>query len=320
MKRVPLLALLLGTALMPIAPLGAQEIKLPEYTVEQRWQRLASLMVGWEAAMVAFGEAKGMSAEEVGTWVGEFFSTSWLSGAEASQLLVGMNRNFMSMPDATVEIVATTPTTVTARLNRPAEERLGPGRRTMGVPGDDIQTMLSAVDDAIAAWVGVRLSRQVQGDHDVLTLETEYGPIQASDDLRWARGSYLSWLTFLQLMSLRMQDGMTAAEIGAADAELYAPTWTADTPWRFFRGIVWNQMSDPNTDCEVLSASPDEVRARCRQHYRDLVERNASRFNVTPEDIFESGRAFAMGVADYLELAWTETLEDGYRMITVTRR
>ena len=45
---------------------------------------------------------------------------------------------------------------------------------------------------------------------------------------------------------------MSAQEMGAADAELYAPTWNADTPWRFFRGMVWNQMSDPDTDCEVF--------------------------------------------------------------------
>jgi hypothetical protein len=320
MNRTCLAAALSALMLTAASPLTAQNLELPQYTAEQRWQRLGYEMAGWQAAMVALGESQGMTAEEVGAWVGDFFSSSWLSGAEASQLTVGMNRNFMAMPDATVEVLETTPTSVKARFNHPIDPYLGPGGRILGVDGDDIATMLRAVDDAIAEWVGVDLDRQMEEGHDVLTLATRYGPIQASNDLRWERSAYLSWLTSLQLMSLRMKGGMSARELGAADAELYASTWTADTPWKLFRGMVWNQMSDPGSDCDVLGASPDEVRARCRRHYQQVVEQNQSRFGVTMDDIFESNRAFAEGVADYLGLVWTESLVDGFRMITVTRK
>jgi len=309
-----LVPLLVGAPSLP-----AQDVTLPEYTMEQRWNRLATLMVGWEAAVVALGESHGMGPGEVGTWIGEFFSQDWLGGAEAVQLLRGMNRNFTAMPDATVEVLASTPTSVTARFNRPIDARLGAGGRVVSVPGESILRMLTALESTIAEWVGVDLERRVDGDHDVLTLRTRYGPIQASDGIRWARGAYLSWIARLQLLSLRKESGLTATQIGEADAELYAPSWTAQTPWQLFRGMVWNQMTDPNTDCEVLSASPTEVRARCREHYRELVTANQSRFNVTSEDVFESGRAFAMGVADHLGLRWVESLEGGYRMITVTK-
>ena len=105
-----------------------------------------------------------------------------------------------------------------------------------------------------------------------------------------------------------------------ATAVLISLRLTTSTPWQYFRGMLWNQMTDPGTDCEVLSASPDEVRARCHLHYRQVVERNESRFGVTPDDVFESGRAFAEGVAEHLGLRWAEVLEDDYRVITVTRR
>jgi hypothetical protein len=317
--RRPVLIFTLISILFVGVPLSAQDIELPEYTMEQRWQRLATLTVGWHAAVVALGESQGMTPEEVGTWIGKFFAKSWLGGAEASQFLTGTYRNFMSFPDAEVEVMATTPTSVTARFNRPIDDMVGPVGR-IGVPRENIVAMLERVDAVVADWVGVDMERRSEGDYDIVTMETRYGPIRASNDIRWNRSSYLSWLTWLQLMSLRMESGMTAREIGAANAELYKTTWSAPTPWRFFRGMLWNQMTDPGTDCEVLSASSDEVRARCREHYRDLVEQNESRFGVTPEDVFESGRAFAEGVAEHLGLRWTEVLEDGYRVIAVTRR
>jgi len=313
-------ATLHASTLLGISPLFAQDIELPEYTTEQRWQRLGTLMVGWQAAMVAFGEAQGMSAEEVGMWVGEFFSKGWLSGREASQMLRSFNRNFMAMPDAFVEVIDTTPTSVTARHNHPIEPFLGPGGRSNGVSGDEISTMLRALDDVIAEWNGVGLEREVQSEYDVLTMKTKYGPIRASDRIRWNRNAYLSWLNWLQLLSMRMESGMTAQEVGAADAEIYGPGWGSQTPWQLYRGMVWNWMTDPDADCETLSASPEEVQARCKQHYREVVEGSQEYHNVTPEDVFESGRAFAVGVADQLGMVWIETLEDGYRMITVTRK
>ncbi len=319
MRRLAWIALLLLPLALP-APILAQEVDFPEYTDAQRWERLAQLMLGWNAAFVAFGEEHGMTPEETGEWIGEFFTDAWLGGIEATQFLRGLHRNFLSLPGAELEVLEQTPLSVTARFNRPLDAFLGPGARAQGVDVADIDAMVEALDATIADYVGIDMQKRRDGDHQVVTLTTEYGPIVASDRIRWNRGAYLSWLTSLQLMSLRKESGMTAQQMGAADAELYAPTWTAQTPWQLFRGMVWNQMTDPNTDCDVISATPREVRARCREHYRALVEQNQERFGVTPEDVFESGRAFAAGVADYLGMRWAETSQDGYRNIIVTVR
>jgi len=305
---------------VPGTPVRAQDVQLPTYTPEQRWERAAYEALWWQAAIVALGREKGMTAEEVGRFAGELFAPGWLGGAEGLQLLRGFYRNFMALPGAEVEVVGDTPTSVTARFNRPMDALLAPGASTMGVTRAELDAMARATDAVIAEWVGVGLERRADGDHDVLTFTTEYGPIRAGDEIRWSRSSYLSWLTALQLMSLQMASGLSAREVGEADAKLYGPGWTARTPWQLYRGMVWNWMTDPDTHCETLSASPTEVRARCALAYRQVVEQNQERFNVTVQDVFESGRAFASGVADQLGMQWTETLDGEYRVITVTKQ
>jgi hypothetical protein len=318
--RRTLSLVLLAAATLCTRPLSAQDVTLPDYTPEQRWARAALLLTGSHAALVALGREHGMTPEQTGQWLGKFFSQDWLSGAEAVQLLRGMYRNFMAMPGAAVEVVSSSPTSVTARFNRPMQDRLGYGERSINVPGEEIRAMLMAADQTIAEWVGVAMERRDDGDHDILTLTTRYGPIQASDYLRWGRQSYLSMLTWLEFMSFQKKQGLSARQIGEADAKRYGPGWTATTPWQLFRGMAWNWMSDMNTECEVVSASPTEVRARCPETYRQMILNNQKENGVSPEDVFESGRAFAMGVADQLGMRWEESLVNGNREIRITMK
>lgn len=304
-------------------PLNAQssDLQLPEYTATQRWQRLAGGAVWWQAALLEFGKEQGMTPEEVGAWVGEFFSQGWLGGQEASPFAVALNRNHMGWPDASSEVLSSTPTSVTIRFNRPWEAVVGPDGQLGGVTSPEFQAMSRAANLAVADWVGIDVAWDEEEDHDVLTLRTEYGPIRASNDLRWARGAYLSWLDGFALLEMKMESGMTAREVGRAAGELYGPGWTATTPWRLYRGMTWNAMGDPNTDCEVLSASPDEVRARCSTAYTELrVSQAANYFDITAEDVLENWQAFAESVAEQLGMRWEESRSDGYRMIRVTKR
>jgi hypothetical protein len=180
--------------------------------------------------------------------------------------------------------------------------------------------MFGGLEAVLSEWNGIAAEKERDGDYDVVTMETLYGPIQVSDDYRLGRLNLLSTLAWLQLLSVRMESGMSAAEVGAADAELHAPSWGSTTPWQLFRGMHRNAMTDRNYQCEVLSAGPQEVRARCPIQNEALVNANGARFNVTLQDVVDSGRAFAEGVAEYLGMRWVETLEDGVRVITVTYR
>ena len=80
-------------------------------------------------------------------------------------------------------------------------------------------------------------------------------------------------------------------------------------------------MGDPNTDCDVLSASPTEVRARCAIGYTAQRVRQASTyFDVSLDDVLENGRAFAESIAEQLGMRWAESWDEQYRTITVTVR
>ena len=80
-------------------------------------------------------------------------------------------------------------------------------------------------------------------------------------------------------------------------------------------------MGDPNTDCEVLSASPTEVRARCSISYtRQRVSQSSGYFDVTLDDVLENGQAFAESVAEQLGMRWEESWDDEYRTIRITMR
>ena len=315
--------ILASLALLCAGPIAAQQsdLELPEYTTDQRWQRLAGGTLWWQAALLELGKEQGMTSEEVGTWVGEYFSEGWLSGQEAAPFAVALNRNHMGWPAASSEVLSSTPTTAQVRINRPWEAVVGPDQQYGGVAASEFQAMQRAVNMALADWVGIDVTWDEQEDYDVLTLRTEYGPIQASNDIRWARGAFLSWNSFFQVLELRMESGMTAREVGLADGEMYGPGWNAPTPWRLFRGMLWNQMGDPNTDCEVLSASPSEVRARCSISYtKQRVSRSSDYFDVTADDVLESGQAFAESVAEQLGMRWEESWDDEYRTIRITLR
>ena len=78
---------------------------------------------------------------------------------------------------------------------------------------------------------------------------------------------------------------MSASEIGGADADLYKATWGSETPWQFFRGIYRNSMTDPGFTCEVLSAGPEEVQARCPEHFGGVVASNEGRYDVSVNDV-----------------------------------
>ena len=310
-------------ALSGAGPVMAQQsnLELPEYTAEQRWQRLAGNSVWLQAALLELGKKNGMTPEEVGTWAGEFYSRGWLGGQEAAPFAVANNRNHMIWPGASSEVLSTTPTSVQIRFNRPWETVIGPDKQVGGLTASEFQTMNRATSLAIADWVGIDVSWDAQEDSDILTLRTEYGPIHASNDIRWARGAYLSWNSFFNLLELKMESGMTAREAGTEAGELYGPGWTAPTPWRLFRGMLWNRMGDPNTDCEVLSASPSEVRARCDITYTALrINQSSDYFDITLDDVLENGRAFAESVAEQLGMRWEESWDDEYRTITVTMR
>ena len=118
-----------------------------------------------------------------------------------------------------------------------------------------------------------------------------------------------------------MAGGKTARQVGLDDAKLYASSWDGnDSPWRLFRGIAWNMISNHNQICEVIANSATEVRGRCNRPWAATVRANVERFKVTEDDFEAAGLGFQQGIAEHLGMTWTMTRDGDWQVITVRRR
>lgn len=323
MKRIPFL-LLAGAAsiLLLRGPIAAQQpdIELPEYTDQQRWERLGMNCAWWQAGLLELGKVNGMSPEEVGKFMAKYYSQAWTGGFEAATVLYYLNRNHMAWPGATMEILSSSPTAVSARFNRPLDTYIGEDGVFGGHSAEEIHAMRRAAEVALVDFLGATLEKEEEDGHDVLTVQARYDGINAATAQRWYRLAYLSGNWEMTVLDLMMKQGMTAQQIGEHWAKTYGPAWESETPWQLYRGMTWNLMTDPLAECEVLSASADEVRARCRI-FQDLrVQQSTDYTDVTLEDVLVSGRAFAEGVAEQRGLQWEESWDEEWRTIRVIYR
>ena len=321
MKRL-LPAFVLAFLFLAGRPLIAQQsaVELPEYTDQERWERLGMNASWWQAAFLELGKVNGMTPEEVGEFFADYYSQAWTGGRTAEGVLFYLHRNHMAWPGASVEVISSAPAVVTARFNRPMDTYIGADEAFGGHTADEVYAMRRAADVALADFLGATAEKESDNGDDILTLETQWEPINAGNDMRWARGAYLAWVNQLRLLDLQMKGGLTAREAGLENARLYAPGWAAQTPWALFRGMTWNGMTDPAQECEVLEASAEEVQARCRIHFAATVEGLSGYYDVTVEDVLESWRGFAEGIAEHLGMRWDETWNEEWRTFTISYR
>jgi len=318
-----LLLATLASCILFGGPLVAQqtELEFPEYTDQQRWERLGMNASWWQSALLEMGKMNGMSPEEVGKFMAKHYSQAWAGGYEAEGALFYLRRNHLAWPGATVEVLSNTANTVTARFNRPMDTYIGDDGVFGGHSAEEMYAMRNAAELALAKFWGVTLVKEEEDGSDIVEIEANYEGINASDRMRWLRMAYLSGNTFHQLMDLKIKSGMTPEEFGAEWAEMYGPGWGSDTPWQLYRGMTWNLMTEPFTECEVLSANAEEVRARCSTAAQGLrVQQSSDYHDITLEDVLVAMRSFAEGVAEQRGLRWEETWDDEWRTIRVTSR
>ena len=65
----------------PAAPPTGQTVLEPnKFTEQQRWNRAANLCTVMTVALMNLGKSKGMSIDEVGTWLGNLYAPGWTKG------------------------------------------------------------------------------------------------------------------------------------------------------------------------------------------------------------------------------------------------
>jgi hypothetical protein len=151
-------------------PAGQTVLEPTKFTDQQRWNRAASQFTVMTIALINLGKSKGMSTDEVGTWLGNLFAPGWPTGLTPQQFFQAANRNWMLYPDAIIEVVKATDGEVTYRQSRPYARYFGDNQVSFGVTLAEFERVFELTFKVIAEHVGLAVEQNVDGPWWVVTL------------------------------------------------------------------------------------------------------------------------------------------------------
>lgn len=156
-------------------PLHAQLADLEDTrTPEQKWAR--AMYIGDFAwiSLVQLGNGWGMTAQEVGDWLGEFAAPSWGAPEPRSpqSFVRGMLMNYSLWDGFQFEILSETDTEVHGRMNIPYAGRFGESGEMEGVTLDEFIQFWTHAYEGTAERVGLDLEHRVNGEWIEFTVRT----------------------------------------------------------------------------------------------------------------------------------------------------
>ena len=154
-----------------------QETKaeLPTYTVEQRWARSSNFMIGGFAILVTYAKSRGQTVNELGQYLGKLYAPSWSreSAGQPMRVLRGFYRNWMSWPDTKLEIIESSQSSVTARMNRPYLEYFGEDGKSYDCTVEEYERAFELTHKGIADYLDLRYEQRRQGDSLIVTMSNK---------------------------------------------------------------------------------------------------------------------------------------------------
>lgn len=147
-------------------------IQLFPYTAEQRWARNANMLDVSFAVLLAHGKKSGQTPDDIAQFLAETFKEGWgaPNSGEAVRVFRGMYRNWMMWPGSSVDVIAATDTSVTARTSRPYVASFGTTKSLYGVTLDEYEQMMRSFNRRIAEHLGLRYTDRVESDNLVFTV------------------------------------------------------------------------------------------------------------------------------------------------------
>lgn len=319
-RRAMTMMAMVACAAMPV---GAQQAApaLPEYTDQQRWNRLGFVDAAWTSSVIAIGKREGHSLDQIGDQIADYFTLGWLGGLDARGLFLGLRQNHLAYANGRVEVSTLSDSLVVARFNTPVLGSFGADRDFYGVTVADWQQVNLRMFHRVADYGGVDLASRMEGDWMVLTMRSRFEVPRMSMQLRAERGGFVSRAITVDLIRNAKARGQSATAAGLETAKTWASGWTAnDTPWRLFRGMTWNQMIDPDYQCQILTGSAEMVRARCNRPWTASVRGWATQSGVSPEEYDAYQLGLEQGIATSLGMTWEVQVDGNDRLITVKRK
>lgn len=161
----------LALAMLLPRPCAAQTTEWPDYTPEQRWNRMAQMGVLGVVSAIAYAKAQNADIEEFGKWWGDLFAPSWGQPGTSGpfEVMRGMRRNFLINPAAEFEILAQTENSVSARFNRPYVTYFGESGTWYGVTLEEYERLNSMFFQRIAEYHGLAFDERREGERWVIT-------------------------------------------------------------------------------------------------------------------------------------------------------
>ena len=139
---------------------------------------------------------------------------------------------------------------------------------------------------------------------------------------RWTRAAQLGAAVSVAWIKHAKDQGMTPEDLGEVWAEIFGPPrgWTgADTPWRLFRGIAYNFMSNPGQTVEVLEAGDSMVRGRFNRPWVEWIAGMEEDYGVPVSEYEAVLATFGESLAEHHGMMWDQRVQEGDLVITVTR-
>jgi hypothetical protein len=151
-KALPVVAALVAAA-VPGSPAHAQE--LPEYTVEQRWERAALHVTLFAVIAIRQGIDAGTTAVDAGHTVARIFGPGWSGVRTPLAMARAIHFNWQLYPGSVITIQQAADGSVTLRMNRPYAAAFGENRMLYGVSLADFDTTFRVFHGLVAEQQGM---------------------------------------------------------------------------------------------------------------------------------------------------------------------
>ena len=141
-----------------------------------------------------------------------------------------------------------------------------------------------------------------------------------SEEDRWARASWLMDVSNIAAINYAKSNGDNVKDYGNYLGKLYAPGWSAKTPWGMVRGMVRNNQTFPGFKVEILDQKENMVKFRMNRPYKARFGDDKEVYGVTIKEYEKLWSVFHNHLANHLGFNYNEKIKDDWRVITIRKK
>ena len=153
----------------------AQEETLPQFTDEQRWDRMSFHWDSWAVASILQARADGRTAEDAAQFIGELFAPGWGENFTPRSFMRGTYRNLMAWRDARFEVLEVSDQRASFRFSRSYASSFGEDGERLGVTVEEMDLYLVRIHQVIVEHNGLTFHSERDGDDIIFTVTVPSG-------------------------------------------------------------------------------------------------------------------------------------------------